>query len=163
MKLRTAIATATTAAVLATSGVALAGAASGPGSPSPSDHPAPSTAAADARAHPVLRHRARAHIRRLLRGAGGVVTKTIGIDRPTLRQDLRSGQTIAQIATAHGIDPQTVIDALVQAANKRVDAAVAKGWITAARAARIEQRLPDRITKLVDNWHPRRVRPGTAA
>jgi hypothetical protein len=162
MKLRTAIATATTAAVLATSGVALAGATTGSGSSS-SDHPAAATVAADARAHPALRHRARVRIRRLLRGAAGVVTKTIGIDRPTLRQDLRNGQTIAQIATANNVDPQTVIDALVQAADKRIDTAVANGRLTPERAAKIKDRLPDRITNLVNNWHPRRVRQGTAA
>jgi hypothetical protein len=162
MKLRTVIATATTAAVLATSGVALAGATTGSGSASPSDHPAASTVAVDSRAHPALRHRARVRIRRLLRGAGGVVTQTIGIDRPTLRQDLRDGQTIAQIATANNVDPQTVIDALVQAADKRVDDAVAKGWITDQRGAQIKQVLPDRITYLVNDWHPRRVRRAAA-
>jgi len=161
MKLRTAIATATTAAVLATSGVALAGAATGSGSSTPSDHPATSTVAADNNAHPFLRHRARIRIRRMLRGAGGIVTKTIGIDRPTLRQGLRDGQTIAQIATAHNVDPQAVIDALVQAANQRIDTAVSNGWLSADRAAQIKQRLPDRIARIVDNWHPRRVRQGT--
>jgi hypothetical protein len=163
MKLRTAIATATTAAVLATSGVALAGATTGSGAASSSDHPAASTVAAEARAHPALRHRARVRIRRLLRGAAGVVTKTIGIDRPTLRQDLRNGQTIAQVATANNVDPQTVIDALVQAADRRIDTAVANGRLTPERAAKIKDRLPDRITHLVNNWHPRRVRQGTAA
>ncbi len=163
MKLRTAIATATTAAVLATSGVALAGATSGSSSPSPSDQPAASTVAANAKAHPVLRHRARLHLRRLLRGAGGVVTKTIGIDRPTLRKDLRSGQTIAEIAKANNVDPQNVIDALVQAATTRINTAVTNGRLSSDRAAKIEQRLPDRIARLVDNWHPRRVRQGTAA
>src|SRR3954466_3039084 len=139
MKLRTALATATTAAVLATTGVALAGATTGgSGSAPPSDHPAASTVAAESRAHPAFRHRARVHILRLLRGAGGVVTKTIGIDRATLRQGLRSGQTIAQIATANGVEPQTVIDALVTAANHRIDKAVAHGRITAERAANIK-------------------------
>jgi len=156
MKLRTAIATATTAAVLATSGVALAGATTGSGSPPPSDHAAAPTVAVESRAHPALRHRARVHIRRLLHRAGGVVSDTIGIDRETLRQELRSGKTIAEIATDHGVQPQAVIDALVAAANKRLDAAVANGRITAERAAKIKERLPDRIARIVNEWHPRR-------
>jgi hypothetical protein len=162
MKLRTAIATATTAAVLATSGVALAGATAGSSS-APSTPPSAAATAAARPTHPALRHCARLRIRRLLRGAAGVVTKTIGIDRPTLRHELRNGKTIAEIANDHNVDPQTVVDALVAAATKRLDAAVAAGRITPERASKIEQRLPDRITKLVNTWHPRRVRPDTAA
>jgi len=160
MKFRTAIATATTAAVLATSGVALAGATGSSSSPSPNPPIAATAAARDT--NPVLRHRARVHLRRLLRGAAGVVTKAIGIDRPTLRQELRSGKTIADIAGDHNVDPQTVADALVAAATKRLDAAVTAGRITSERASKIEQRLPDRITKLVNTWHPRRCHPDTA-
>jgi hypothetical protein len=158
MKLRTIIATAATAAVLATGGVALAGAADG--SSSSAAKPAVSTAAPAATpekpaAH--LRRRARLRLRKLVRGAGGVVTKTIGIDRPTLRAGLRDGLTIAQIATAHGIAPQTVIDALVAAADKKVETALTAGKISSERAARIEQRLPTRIANLVNNWHPKHL------
>jgi hypothetical protein len=162
MKLRTAIATAATAAVLATSGVALAGATTGSHSTSSPDAPVAATAAGND-THPLLRHCARAHLRRLLRGGAGVVTKTIGIDRPTLRRELRSGKTVADIANEHNVDPQTVVDALVTAATKRLDAAVAAGRITSERASKIEQRLPDRITKLVNTWHPKRFRPDAAA
>ena len=41
----------------------------------------------------------------LRRGAAAVVTKTIGIDRTTLRQELRRGKTIAEIATANDVSP----------------------------------------------------------
>jgi len=162
MKLRTIIATATTAAVLATSGVALAGAADG--SSSSASKPAVSTTAPVAtphRAGAALRVKARLRLRKLLRGAGGVVTTAIGIDRPTLRQGLRDGLTIAQIATAHGVAPQTVIDALVAAADKKLEAAVTAGKISSERAGRIEQRLPARIANLVNNWHPKRLRTST--
>jgi hypothetical protein len=158
MKLRTIIATATTAAVLATGGVALAGAADG--SSSSAANPAASTAAPAAKpdqASAHLRRRARLRLRKLLKGAGGVVTTAIGIDRPTLRQGLRDGLTIAQIATAHGVAPQTVIDALVAAADKKLEAAATAGKISSERVARIEQRLPARITDLVDNWHPKHL------
>jgi hypothetical protein len=157
MKLRTIIATATTAAVLATGGVALAGAADG--SSSSAAKPAVSTPAPAATPHRVggaLRVKVRLKLRKLLKGAAGVVTKAIGIDRPTLRQGLRDGLTIAQIATAHGVAPQTVIDALVTAADKKVEAALTAGKITSERAGRIEARLPARITNLVNNWHPKR-------
>ena len=155
MKLRTAIATATTAAVLATSGVAIAGAAgnSAPTTPTRSAPAAsPATPAVNAAIRP--RVRLRALIRR---GAVAVITKTIGIDRATLRQDLLAGQTIAQIATNKGVSPQTVIDALVTAATNKLNAAAQAGKISQARATKIEQKLPARVDKLVNTWHPKRA------
>ena len=161
MKLRTVIATAATAAVLASSGVAIAGAASSTDSPAaPAAQTVTATsgsAATTAVAHRVNVRR-RLRIRALLRGAAGVVTKAIGIDRKTLREGLRSRMTVAQIATAHNVTPQAVIDALVAAANKKIDAAVQAGKLPATVTTRIEQRLPARIATLVDNWHPRRFR-----
>jgi hypothetical protein len=160
MKLRTIIATATTAAILATSGVALAGAADG--SSSSMTKPAVSTPAPATTPHwagAALRVKVRLRLRKLLKGAAGVVTTAIGIDRPALRQGLRDGLTIAQIATAHGVAPQTVIDALVAAADKKLEAAVTAGKISSERAGRIEQRLPARITKLVNDWHPKHLAP----
>jgi hypothetical protein len=43
---------------------------------------------------------------------------------------LRSGQSVAQTATAHNVDPQKVIDALVAAARSKLDADVAAGMLT---------------------------------
>ncbi len=156
MKLRTVIATATTAAILATSGVALAGATTGT-TEAPTAKSSVSTAAADRRAAPGVKAR-RLRVRHVLKNARGIVCKTIGIDRRTLRKGLRDGLTIAQIAEAHNVAPQTVIDALEAAAHKKLDAALASGRITEARAAKIEQRISTRITKLVNSWHPKRLR-----
>ena len=160
MNLRTVIATATTAAVLATGGIALAGAADS-NSTSSSTSTAPATAAPSSPkvVAPVIRHRhrvarrvrARAFVRK-------VVTDTIGIDAATLRADVRSGQTIAEIATAKGVAPQTVIDALVTAATTKLETAATNGRISSDRAHKIEAKLPARFTKLVNDWHPRRLR-----
>ncbi len=158
MKLRTAIATATTAAILATSGVALAGAATNPSSaPSTTTVQGPSSETRAA-VMPAVRA-ARIRLRALIRnGAIAIITKTIGIDRKTLRQDLLAGQTIAQIATANNVDPQTVINALVAAATNKLNAAVQAGKIKAARATKIEQNLPVRVAKLVNTWLPKRAK-----
>ena len=161
MKLRTAIATATTAAVLATSGVALAGASTnsaGHGSPSASTSGASATVPSGARRPLAARSARRALRLRIRKGAAAVITQTIGIDRTTLRAALASGQTIAQIATAKGVDPQTVIQALVTAATSKLDAAAQAGRITAARATKIEAKLPDLAAKLVNTWHPKRAK-----
>jgi hypothetical protein len=158
MNLRTAITAATTAAVLATGGIALAGAADTPTSSTSS--PAVPTAAPSTpkTATPAITRRRARHLRaRARKLVVGVVDETIGIDRATLRHDLRAGKTIAEIATAHHVDPQDVVKALVTAATTKLDAAANAGVIKTTRAQKIEAKLPARFTKLVDTWHPRRV------
>ncbi len=148
MKLTQIIATATTAAVLGTAGISLAGATAGGGNAStPSATAGPSGENRSAR---------RAHHRRIVvRKALDVAADTIGIDRSDLVKELRAGKTIAEVATAHNVDPQHVIDALVQAATQRIEAAKTAGKITAERATKLEQRLPDAVGKLVNNTHRR--------
>jgi prolyl-tRNA editing enzyme YbaK/EbsC (Cys-tRNA(Pro) deacylase) len=46
--------------------------------------------------------------------------EAIGIDAGDLRAALREGQTIAQVAQAHGVEPQDVIDALVARSTERI-------------------------------------------
>jgi hypothetical protein len=70
------------------------------------------------------------------------VASAVGIDRKQLVEELKAGKTIAAIATEHGVDPQHVIDQLVDAANKRI----------AARQQALEQRAQQRISKYVNEW-----------
>jgi hypothetical protein len=78
-----------------------------------------------------------------------VVADAIGIDDETLRDELRAGGAIAEIATANGVDPQTVIDAMVADAQEHLDTAVANGHLDQAeadeRAATLEERVTDRV------------------
>jgi hypothetical protein len=80
----------------------------------------------------------------------GVVADTIGISPRALVDALRGGKSVADVAKDHGVDPQKVIDAVVGAADKKVDEAVANGKLDADRAATIKDRLPDRITRIVN-------------
>jgi hypothetical protein len=160
MKLRTAITTATTAALLSTAGIAFAGAATSP-SPSPSAS-AVSASESNAAQPAAARRHHRRHHRRIRAFVRKVVTETIGIDRETLRSELLSGKTIGEIATAHNVEPSAVVDALVTAATTKLEAAAAAGKITVERAHKIEAKLPDRFTKLVNEWHPRKLRDAEA-
>src|SRR2546421_299690 len=81
--------------------------------------------------------------RALRREALGVASKTIGISRQDLRQDLANGQTIAQVAQSKGVDVQTVIDALVKAGTARADQALQNGRITQTQHDTIVSKLPD--------------------
>ncbi len=147
MKLTQLIATATTAAVLGTAGISIAGATSGGGSV-----PKSSTAAVETSGANRSTRRAQ-HRRQVVRKALDVAAETIGIDKSDLVKALRAGKTVADVATAHNVDPQTVIDALVHAATEKIEAAKADGKISAERAAKIEARLPEAVGKLVNNKH----------
>ena len=92
--------------------------------------------------HPWLRHQLR-------RAAVGVITDTLGVSRQDLRAAVQGGQTISQYATSLGKDPQTVVDALTNAANTKLDQLVADGTITQERADTVKSKLPARIDKLM--------------
>jgi hypothetical protein len=128
-----------------------AGAQSNPGTESQ----APSDAPADGSAQRHHRHWRRA---RVVRGAIYVSAETIGIPKAELVQALRDGQSIAQVAEAHGVGAQTVIDAIVQAGSAKVDKAVAAGKITQERGDAIKARLPQASERIVN--HVRQQAPG---
>ena len=75
----------------------------------------------------------------------------LGVPAAQLRSDLGSGRTLAQIAASlPGKSEAGLIAAIVEAARKRIAAALAAGRITSARAARIEGALPARIKARVN-------------
>ena len=94
-------------------------------------------------AHPALR-------RRLRRAVLKVSADTIHVDVKELRTDLRNGQSIAQVAPSKGVDPKTVVDAIVKAADAKVDALAKQGRITAERAAKLKDRIPTLAGKVVN-------------
>src|SRR4029079_9196921 len=79
----------------------------------------------------------------------GVVASTIGISEDDLRTALQGGQSIADIAKAHNVDPQAVIDALVADASKHLDQAVADGKLTQEQADQMKADLPQRMADFV--------------
>ena len=75
----------------------------------------------------------------------------LGIDRKTLRADLQSGQTLAQIANAQPGKSVTGLEqAITTAVKTKLDARVAAGKLTADREAKILARLQTRLDKLVN-------------
>jgi uncharacterized protein YidB (DUF937 family) len=104
---------------------------------------APKDPTAQAGKHPGLRMKIR-------QGAVKVVTDTLGVSRQDLRAALKGGQTLSQYATSLGKDPQTVVDALTNAANTKLDQLVADGTIKQERADAVKAKLPARIDKLMN-------------
>ena len=65
-------------------------------------------------------------------------------------------KSIADIATANGVDVQTVIDTLVTEAQEHLDLAIENGRLTAAEAATKLDDLNERITARVNGERPAR-------
>ena len=89
------------------------------------------------------------------RGPGlNAAAEAIGITVEDLRTAVREGDTIADVAAANDVDVQTVIDALVAEATTRVDAAVADGELTEAKAVERKADLVEHITAMVNGERP---------
>jgi hypothetical protein len=84
----------------------------------------------------------------------------LGITASQLRDELRSGRTLARIADATpGKSSAGLRDALVVARKARLAQGVAAGKITQARAARAEQRLDKRMSALMQRKFLRTGKP----
>ena len=86
--------------------------------------------------------------------AGGadlsVAATAIGITNDELRTALQSGQSIADVATANGVAPQAVIDAMVAAMKQRLAESVTAGKLTQAKADELAASATTRITDVVN-------------
>ncbi len=74
----------------------------------------------------------------------------IGIDIDVLWAEVDSGKSLAEIAQANGVDPQTLIDAGIAAENQLIDAEVAAGLLTAEEAAEWRAEVPVYVSDMVN-------------
>ncbi|HEY5628860.1 MAG TPA: hypothetical protein VIR16_05055 [Candidatus Limnocylindrales bacterium] len=86
-----------------------------------------------------------------------VAAKAIGITEAQLNTALASGQTIAQVAKAHNVDVQKVIDTLVQDKKDEIAAALKAGTLTQAQA---DQQLANATTFVTDQVNGTGFGPG---
>jgi polyhydroxyalkanoate synthesis regulator phasin len=77
-----------------------------------------------------------------------VITDALGIDAATLEAKRKAGQSLADIA---GDKKDALITALVAYENKKIDAAVADGKLSAERATALKSKLTAGITAMVNN------------
>jgi hypothetical protein len=110
---------------------------------------ATATAPSATAAHPLLKW-LKAHRKEIRKAGVELSAKTIGITPKALVTELRMGKSVAQVAGEHGVSTQTVVNALVGAADSRVDQAVTNQKLTSAEAAKIKAALPTYITKAVN-------------
>lgn len=74
----------------------------------------------------------------------------LGVTEAELRESLRDGDTLAEIAQAEGKTRAGLIDAMVAAAKADLDEKVAEGRLTAEQRVTILERLDERIADAVD-------------
>ena len=82
------------------------------------------------------------------------IAALIGVDVDALHDWLRSGGTLAAVATENGVEPSAVIDLMVTNANERIDQAVEDGRIDADEADERRSEIQERITTMVNEGRP---------
>jgi polyhydroxyalkanoate synthesis regulator phasin len=85
---------------------------------------------------------------------GGIVSsvaETLDMTPREIVQDLRQGQSLAEIGQAKGVSTDTLKSAILTAADEKLDQAVADGKLTQDQADKIMTRLTDNIDKIL-NW-----------
>lgn len=88
--------------------------------------------------------------RRGHRGRGcdlDTAAEAIGITEDDLRSALDSGESIADVAAANGVDPDTVVDAMAASAAEHLTEKVEAGVLTQDEA---DERLADKTERITD-------------
>jgi hypothetical protein len=86
--------------------------------------------------------------------------KAIGISTSDLQSALRSGQSIAQVATAHKVSVDKVVAAMMAPITQRASQAVTSGRITQSQADKLTAAAKTAITAIVNGQRPAFHGPG---
>ena len=87
-----------------------------------------------------------------LAAAAGV----LGMSEDDVREALRNGTTLKELAEQKGKSVDDVVAALTKAANERIDRAVEAGKLTPEQATEAKRRVADGVTAFVENGLPPR-------
>lgn len=88
---------------------------------------------------------------RLIRAATAkAAAKLLGLSTDQLRTALQKGQSLAQLATQHGITVDSLVTGMVNAAKTELATAVSDGRLTQAQADALTKTLTVRITDRVN-------------
>lgn len=78
------------------------------------------------------------------------VASQLGITADELKEALRDGTSLNDLAAEHGVDPAAISQAIVDAADARIDAALADGKITQEQADSAKGKVSDSIDGIMD-------------
>lgn len=80
----------------------------------------------------------------------GEIAEILGFEGNEIREALRNGSSIAELAEVQGIESADVVDAIVARAEERLDTAVENGRIDETQAAEMLTRTAERAEDLVN-------------
>ena len=86
----------------------------------------------------------------------GAAAKALGMSTDDLKAALDGGKTVAQVAQDKGVDPNVVVSALTDAANKAIDQAVTDGRLSADQATQAKAKAAEHAANIVNNAPPKR-------
>ena len=101
-------------------------------------------------------------------GGGGILAADVltpaadylGVSVSTLQSDLKGGKTLSQEATAKNKTASGLVDAIVAAEKKVLDAENGAGWITDAQETNLLANIKDAVTDLVNNTNTAKTQAG---
>ena len=88
------------------------------------------------------------------------IAALIGVEVDDLRDWVHGGGTLAEVAEQNGVDPQDVVDLIVEQTNERIDTAVENGRIDAEMADEKRAEIEERVTTRVNEGRPERGEGG---
>lgn len=135
-------------APIVVAGLLVGGAVTATAGPASAATPATATATSG---HHALKVWLKAHRRQLRKAGLAISAKAIGVSPQVLLAELKSGKSVAEVAGEHGVSSQTVVNALVSAADARVDHAVTTDRVTSTEASKIKAALPALVTRAVNH------------
>jgi uncharacterized protein YidB (DUF937 family) len=94
-------------------------------------------------------------------GVGAAVQSLLGIDLKEIRADIKSGQSLTEIAQSKGVDRAKLVSTIDTAINAELDKLVTNGKLTAERATTLKTDIAALVEKAVDA-HTAGKTPGSA-
>jgi uncharacterized protein YidB (DUF937 family) len=94
-------------------------------------------------------------------GVGAAVQSLLGIDLKQIRADIKSGQSLTEIAQSKGVDRAKLVSTIETAINGELDKLVTSGKLSADRAATLKTDIATLVEKAVDA-HTAGKTPGSA-
>jgi uncharacterized protein YidB (DUF937 family) len=83
-------------------------------------------------------------------GVGAAVQSLLGIDLKEIRADIKSGQSLTEIAQSKGVDRAKLVSTIETAINAELDKLVTNGRLSAERAATLKTDIATLVEKAVD-------------
>lgn len=93
----------------------------------------------------------KAHRREIAKAGATISAETIGVTPQDLVAELKSGKSIADVAGEHSVNVQSVVTALDNAADARINRAVIDHKLSSTEANKIEAALPTALAKAVSH------------